>query len=177
MIQITFTPESAEEAAIIGEAMSRIMAISAQQMSITPAETKEPVAEAPKRTRATKATTAANGATEPAGSQSNSGSAAATAATSETTNQPDPTPTATTVETEDPKPAAEPSAQEAPAAQTVSSPAPSVSLEEVRAKLAELSQAGKQQQVVALIASMGARKLTEIPAEKYASLMAQAEAL
>ena len=166
MIQITFTPESAEEAAIIGEAMSRIMAISSQQMSITPAETKEPVAEAPKRTRATKAAAAA-----PA-----EASASATG-TPETTNQPDPTPTATTVETEDPKPAAEPSVQEAPAAQTVSSPAPSVSLEEVRAKLAELSQAGKQQQVVALIASMGARKLTEIPAEKYASLMAEANNL
>jgi hypothetical protein len=166
MIQITFTPESAEEAAIIGEAMSRIMAISSQQMSIAPAETKEPVAEAPKRTRATKATPAPAATAEASAPEEPTHSPSAAVQT-----------TAQTEVTEDPKPAAEPSVQEAPAAQTVSSPAPSVSLEEVRAKLAELSQAGKQQQVVALIASMGARKLTEIPAEKYGKLMAEANNL
>lgn len=175
MIQITFTPESAEEAAIIGEAMSRIMAISAQQMSVAPAETKEPVAEAPKRTRATKATAAPVASVAEAQPESSAVSGAEAAETFATGAAQ--TGGSSTAETEDPKPVAEPSTQEAPAAQTASSQEPSVSLEEVRAKLAELSQAGKQQQVVALIASMGARKLTEIPAEKYAKLLAQAAAL
>ena len=50
-----------------------------------------------------------------------------------------------------------------------------VTLEQVRAKLAALSQAGKQAQVKKLITDFGATKLTEIPAEKYAELLAQAE--
>lgn len=64
----------------------------------------------------------------------------------------------------------------APAPETTE-PAPTVTLEEVRAKLAKLSQAGKQAQVKALITQFGASKLTEIPAEKYAELMAAAEAI
>jgi len=52
-----------------------------------------------------------------------------------------------------------------------------VSLEQVREKLAALVKAGKQEQVKELIASYGASKLTEIPAEKYAELLEKAEAI
>lgn len=47
----------------------------------------------------------------------------------------------------------------------------------VRARLAELSKAGKADQVKALITSMNAAKLTDIPAERYAELMEKAGAL
>ena len=50
-------------------------------------------------------------------------------------------------------------------------------LEDVRAKLAALSQEGKTAAVKALIAATGFTRLTEIPADKYAEVMAQAEAL
>lgn len=49
-----------------------------------------------------------------------------------------------------------------------------VSLDDVRAKLAALAQAGKQEEVKALIASFGASKLTEIPAERYREVMQKA---
>jgi len=77
------------------------------------------------------------------------------------------------------KPAATPAADETPAA----APAPAaaspseVTLEQVRAKLAALSQAGKAATVKELIAGFGVAKLTEVPADKYAELLAQAEAL
>ncbi len=64
-----------------------------------------------------------------------------------------------------------------PAPEPKPAPAPTVSLEEVRAKLAALSQSGKQAQVKELITKFGAQKLTEIPAEKYGELLAQAEEL
>jgi len=48
-------------------------------------------------------------------------------------------------------------------------------LEEVRAKLTELSAAGKQQQIKDLFVCFGAKKLTEVKAEDYAALMAAAE--
>ena len=54
---------------------------------------------------------------------------------------------------------------------------PSVDLSTVRAKLASLSQGGKQAPVRELIASYGAAKLTDIPPEHYAELLAKAEAL
>ena len=50
-------------------------------------------------------------------------------------------------------------------------------LEEVRAKLATLAQSGKQEQVKALIQKFGAKKLTDIPTEKYPELLKEAEAL
>lgn len=52
-----------------------------------------------------------------------------------------------------------------------------IKLEDVRAKLAALSQAGKQEQVKALIQKFGAKKLTEIPKAKYPELLKEAEAL
>ena len=50
-------------------------------------------------------------------------------------------------------------------------------MEEVRAKLAALSQEGKQTQVKALITEFGAKKLSDIPEEKYAALLEKAEVL
>ena len=49
--------------------------------------------------------------------------------------------------------------------------------EEVRAKLTALSQSGKQAQVKALITKYGAARLSDIPADKYAAVMAEAEAM
>lgn len=48
------------------------------------------------------------------------------------------------------------------------------SLEDVRAKLAALSQDGKQVQVKELIMGFGAKKLSDIPAEKYPELLEEA---
>ena len=53
--------------------------------------------------------------------------------------------------------------------------APKVTLEHVRAKLAELTRNGKREQVKALLNEFGANKLSEVPADKYAELMAKAE--
>jgi hypothetical protein len=53
----------------------------------------------------------------------------------------------------------------------------SLSLEDVRAKLSALSQAGKKDDVAALIATFGAAKLTEVKLEDYAALLAKAEKL
>lgn len=50
-----------------------------------------------------------------------------------------------------------------------------VAIEDVRSKLATLSQAGKQKEVKALINKFGAKKLTEIPEDKYPQLLKEAE--
>lgn len=55
--------------------------------------------------------------------------------------------------------------------------AKTITLEDVRTKLATLSQDGKQSDVKALITEFGAQKLSEIPAGKYAELLKKAEAL
>ena len=47
-------------------------------------------------------------------------------------------------------------------------------LEDVRSKLAALSQDGKQLQVKELITGFGAKKLSDIPAEKYPDLLVEA---
>lgn len=52
---------------------------------------------------------------------------------------------------------------------------PKITLETVRAKLAALSQSGKQAEVKKLITSFKAKKLTEIPQEKYPELLKKAE--
>lgn len=54
---------------------------------------------------------------------------------------------------------------------------PKVTLETVRAKLAALAQSGKQAEVKQLITNFGAKKLTEIPKEKYPELLKKAEEL
>lgn len=50
-------------------------------------------------------------------------------------------------------------------------------LEDVRAKLAALSQDGKQIQVKELITGFGAKKLSDISAEKYPDLLEEADKL
>lgn len=50
-------------------------------------------------------------------------------------------------------------------------------LEEVRAKLAVLSQNGKQVQVKELITEFRAKKLSDIPAERYPELLEKVEVL
>lgn len=76
-----------------------------------------------------------------------------------------------------------------PSSESPSEPAPSetsaaasgsaaeVTLEEVRAKLASLSQAGKAKEVKALLSGYGVAKLTDLPKDKYAELLANAEQL
>jgi hypothetical protein len=91
---------------------------------------------------------------------------------------------------EAPAPAPEPVAKkrkpEAPAAETPAPvttwaatlvPPPAVTLEQVRAKLTELSQGGKAADVKSLIAKFGGTKLTDLKAEQYADVLAAAEAL
>lgn len=50
-------------------------------------------------------------------------------------------------------------------------------LEEVRAKLASLSKAGKQAQVREVIISFGVKKLSDIPREKYPELLEKVEVM
>jgi hypothetical protein len=52
-----------------------------------------------------------------------------------------------------------------------------ISFEDVRAKLSALSQEGKQTEVKALITEFGAKKLSDIPEEKYAEILKRAEVL
>lgn len=54
---------------------------------------------------------------------------------------------------------------------------PTIELEVVRKKLADLAQSGKQKQVKALLSSFDCKKLTDVPAEKYAELLEKAEEL
>lgn len=54
---------------------------------------------------------------------------------------------------------------------------PAITLEQVRAKLTELSQSGKAADVKTLIAKFGAAKLTDIKPGNYAAILADAEAL
>jgi hypothetical protein len=78
------------------------------------------------------------------------------------------------------KPAATPAVTEAvtPAAPAPAAESPSeVTLEQVRAKLAALSQAGKAATVKELISGYGVAKLTDVPKDKYADLLAAAEGI
>jgi hypothetical protein len=78
-------------------------------------------------------------------------------------------------------PAAETPAAETPAPVTTWAatlvPPPAVTLEQVRAKLTELSQSGKKDDIKVLIAKFGGTKLTDLKAEQYADVLAAAEAL
>lgn len=55
--------------------------------------------------------------------------------------------------------------------------APKLTLEEVRGKLATLSAAGHAPKIKELFATFGAKKLTEVPEDKYSELMIAAEAI
>lgn len=57
---------------------------------------------------------------------------------------------------------------------TVAEETPTYKLEDVRAKLAELTKAGKRAEVQALIKSYGKEKLTEIDSSDYVDLMQKA---
>ena len=52
-----------------------------------------------------------------------------------------------------------------------------ISFEDLRGFLAELARDGKQKEVKELITSYGAKKLSEIPEEKYQKLLEKAEKL
>jgi hypothetical protein len=159
MIQITFTPETPEQAAVVADAISKYLGTVPAGGAV--AEVKEPAAETPKRTRkAAPATTTASENSETPTSTAGFKTAAAADTAVDVPNES----------------AAEPSEPEAPAASTASSPEP-VTLEEVRAVLAKLSQGGKGAEVKALISQFGAAKLTEIPADKYSDVLAAAQEL
>lgn len=157
MIQITFTPETPEQAAVVAEAIGKYLGTVAAGGTV--AEVKEPAAEAPKRTRkaAPATTTVSENSETPTAT---AGSETAAAAEAEVPNET----------------AAAPSEPEAPAASTASSPV-AVTLEDVRGVLANLSQGGKAAEVKSLIAQFKAAKLTEIPADKYAEVLAAAKEL
>lgn len=63
-----------------------------------------------------------------------------------------------------------PAAEEAPAPEAIT-------LEQLRAKMAAKSQAGKGAECKALLATFGANNLTAVPVEKYSDLLAAVEAL
>ena len=162
MIQITFTPGTSAQAALVGQLMAQYLALD-EQPAQEPVRTtsgliagaqEEAAAPAPKRTRKA----AAAVVEEPAEAAPLSADTAK-------------------AEAEDPNAAAEPSTQEAPAAQTASSTEPELSLEDVRAKLTAISKAGKADGVKGLLANLGVTNLTAVPKEAYAKLVADAEAL
>jgi len=70
-------------------------------------------------------------------------------------------------------------AGESPAVEVKPAPPeePKLTLEEVRAVLADKSMAGFRDEVKALITSFGVNRLSEVPADKYKELVEQAEAL
>ncbi len=72
--------------------------------------------------------------------------------------------TAPAVDVEPPAEVEQPAAPPAP-------PAPTYTLEAVRATLAALSQSGKREQVLQLMAKYGAARLTEIDPAQFPALM------
>lgn len=76
------------------------------------------------------------------------------------------------------QPATKPRKAKAEQPSPAPAPAPaSVTLEQVRAVLKAKSDAGKRQQVQALVASYGVQNLTQIPQDKLADVLAKGEAL
>jgi len=66
---------------------------------------------------------------------------------------------------------------EKPAKQDRPAEKKAITLEQVRAKLAEKSQAGFSEEIKALIKACGADKLTDVDPKHYESLIAAAEAM
>ncbi len=60
---------------------------------------------------------------------------------------------------------------------TVNTAPEEITLEEVRAKLAALMQAGKQAEVKRLLKKHGGNKLSDVPKENYPALLKDAEAV
>lgn len=146
MIQVTFTPGTSAQAALVGQLMAQYLALDEQPQepvrttSGLIAGAQEEVAAAPtvKRVRRAPAAETATGPSAPSAQES-----------------------APTDTPENPKPAAE----------------PELTLEVVRAKLTEVSKAGKATEVKALLTALGVANLTAVPKEAYAKLMADAAAL
>lgn len=151
MIQVTFTPGTSAQAALVGQLMAQYLALDEQPQEpvrttsgLIAAAQEEAAAPAPKRTKkAAPATTTASENSETPTATAGSENAVAAA--------------------EDPKPA--------------SSTAPELSLEDVRAKLTAISKAGKASEVKGLLANLGVTNLTSVPKEAYPKLVADAEAL
>jgi hypothetical protein len=75
------------------------------------------------------------------------------------------------------QPATPPETPKTPETTSTPTETTAITLEEVRAKLAALTQSGKQPQVKELLAKFGAKKLTDVPADKYAELLQEAEGI
>jgi hypothetical protein len=149
MITITFTPETPEQLAAVAQAMAAYLGVAAQGETVAD-EAPKPAVRRVRKAAAAEDSASVAGQTETAA------------------------PTETTQATEDPKPAAETSEPEVPA----SAPAPEVSLEQVRAKLVVISQAGKGSAVAGLLTNKyGVKNLTAVPKDQLAALLADAEAL
>lgn len=165
MITITFTPETPAQADIIAKLMGAYLNAADAAPAADPetAAVEAPKAEAPKKSRSKAAPTAEAATTgEP--------TAPTTAAPASTTSASEATEGNGTT-------AATPAPEAGPTASTASSQDSTVTLEQVRAKLSALSQAGKAAQVKGLIAQFGVMKLTDVPAEKFGKLLEEATAL
>ena len=92
----------------------------------------------------------------------------------EPVNMPDPAPVEEKAKAKRTSPKKPVAAEEAPAP---AEEAPAITLEQLRAKMAAVSQAGKGPECKALLVKFGANNLTSVPAEKYSDLMAAVEAL
>lgn len=85
----------------------------------------------------------------------------------------------------EPAPAAKPKGRKPSAAAAAAEPEPAptpvaepaITLEQIRAKMAAKSQAGKGPECKALLSRFAATNLTAVPADHYADLMAAVEAL
>lgn len=175
MITLTFEPTCPEQAALLGAFLPQYMKAGSLVMSGPAADVAQAVE------TAAVAVEAAAPAKKPRAAKPAANAAAPSAPLSPATESESAAPTSANSASDagEGNAAAVASEPAAPAASTASSGAPAKewTLEEVRARLAELSKAGKQTQVVSLIGALGAKKLTDVPADKYSELMAQAEAL
>lgn len=154
MITITFEPTCPEQAALLGEFLPKYMRAGELVVAGEPEDVKAVVEQAaqvveekaPRRTRKPREEAAAAPVEKPA----------------------DTPPVTEQAQTEAAAPAPAPASPSEPAGEPVT-------LEMVRARLTQLSQAGKAPAVKDLIAQFGAAKLTEIPQDKYAALLAAAK--
>jgi len=80
-------------------------------------------------------------------------------------------------EVETPNAVAVDSVPETTAVSTASLPVAAISIADIRAVLAPLSQDGKRAEVISLMSKFGITKLTELPVEKYADMLAAAKEL
>lgn len=172
MITITFNPQTPQQAAVVASAIGAYMSASADATTLNEQQAKDLADAATNRAddAAREALQAERAAKKPRTPKAAATSTPEPAAvTSESAAASD-----TADEGNDAAVSSEPAAT---AASPASSTAPAVSLEQVRAKLAALSQGGKAAEVKSLIGEFGVAKLTEIPSEKYGELLAKAEAL